>query len=1084
MRSEESLPTGLLSRANRNLIAVAMGVAALILYWLTLSPAAYPGGSAGLTVVCLGLEPRLTPVAPLWMSTVSLARFLPSGSAVYVLNLWSALCGALSVALLFRFLSRWVQKRIVPDGGLTDRSPHIAGLVAGLAGAFAFATSLPLWVASTRLSTITFHALLLLLAFNLQQDYEDAGDRWRPFVLALLCGAGCAESAIFLLVTPFFMIMLLLALYKKERCSWGRVAGLAVCTLLGASVYGLAASHFAGTEGFMLVGYSGRLAVVGRMLMFQLSELKAIFPRSGWVLVLVMVFIPWLVVQIEARSGFYKRNEVAAIIFHLVLILLVLPVQFNSSALPWSGTLPQERLPVLEMLLTAMTIGYLSAFWFLRFFETPDLRVNESVVSSRKQKENENNLKALRIMSGSIAAVLLLLLTLAAVKNSASASGRNAGFVDSYVNTLLDQLNPESWLVTDGSLDSLIRLAAYQKNRKIQLINLSAERNPLQIRQLCRLIETDPVFAGQPARYINAARLGCAAFLQDWLASGSGAASQVSFYAPPDLLFEAGLNARPDHLVFLGVKDLESLKKCPFLEDHRAFWADMEIILDGPVAGSWLNRLRAVLRRHVSMMSNNMGVLLEDLERPEEAYSAYMRALEFDADNFSAMLNRVVLTRSGVNPLEAEEAELAASEALKELKQRPGSRNLARFYGYVRVPGEFARQGSEWMRFGQPRMAEASLKRAVDLVPMHQKKQFLQRLAVLHLSNSNSKKSEKALQKVLKIAPKDSNALMGMVRVANMRQDHAAAREWLAKAADSGVSEMQITLETAKIEIAEGNYKQAQQRLHAITDAEPSFLEAWALQANLLLSQNKADVAERDILPRMQSVNPDKTPYITAVTEAYVLKAKGPDFYKRARERFLLALRLQPGSRSVLSEVLKIDYALRDQKASEQHAAAMLRLDRNDALANYIMGTLLIGSNDLPGAAEHLRRSVAASPSVPVLNDLAEVLRMQKQLEEAEEYIRKALELNPESPFALDTLACILIDAGRLSEARKTSDTAVSLAPQSLPLKITAVRIFALSGGDKVEGREMLRQINRYADQLSPQQRAQLEAVAEELRKR
>jgi len=1055
----------------------------MALYWLMLSPTAYPGTSANLTSVCLGLEPRLTPGYPIWMSCVYPARFLPSGVAVYALNLWSALFGALSVALLFRYTSRWVQKRIVLDGGLTERAPHIAGLVAGLAGAFAFATSLPLWAASTRLSVITFHGLLLLLAFNLLQDHEDKGDRWRPFALALLCGAGSAESALFLLMTPFFMVMLLLTLYKKKQSSWGRIAGLALTGLVGTSMYGWAVAQFAGTEGFILAGYPGRLAVVGRMLMIQLAELQHIFPSSGWIWVLIMAFLPWLVIQFEARRGFNSRRDVSALVFHVVLIFLVLPVQFNSSSLPWSANLPDGRLPVLEMLLTAMTLGYLTSFWILRFLEPPEV-ADDDEKSSKKRKEAENTQKSLRIMAGAIAVILVLSITAAAVMNAGSAGGRGGRFVDSYAHTLLDQLKPESWLVTDGLIDTNLRLAARERGQEIQLINLSTERSPLQIRRLCKVIEADPSFAGETARYLNAARLGCATFLQEWLASDPGAAERVLFYAPPDLLFETGLTAQADRLIFLGVKDLETLKSRPLLEDHRMFWANMDELLTGPVKGSQVKALRAALRRHVSMTANNLGVLLEDLGRPEEAYSAYLRALDFDADNFSAMLNRVVLTRKGVNPLEAEIAELAAAEALKELKRRPDSRNLARFYGYVRVPGEFARQSSEWMRFGQPKMAEASLKRAMELVPEGEKNLLLQELAALHLSNSKPDESEAVFLQVLQKSPADSRALLGMVRVSNMRQDHKAAREWLDKAANAGVSDMQISLELAKIEIAEGNYAEAQKRLQAINDAEPSVLEAWALQANLLLAQNKGAEAERDILPRMKSVSLDTPQYITAVTEAYILQAKGQDFLKPARELFVLAFRLQPGSRQVLTEILKIDYALHDQVASEQHAAALLRLDRDDTLANYVMGSLLIGRGDLAGAEEHLRRSAATTPSAPVLNDLAETLRMQGKLDQAEIVIRQALAVDPKSPFALDTLACILIDAGRLPEARQASDAALALAPQALPLKLTAVRILALGGGDPVEGREMVRQITQQAEQLSPQQRADLAVAAEKLKKR
>lgn len=320
-----------------------------------------------------------------------------------------------------------------------------------------------------------------------------------------------------------------------------------------------------------------------------------------------------------------------------------------------------------------------------------------------------------------------------------------------------------------------------------------------------------------------------------------------------------------------------------------------------------------------------------------------------------------------------------------------------------------------------------------------------------------------------------------MVAVSNMRQDHKAARAWLDKASKAGVNTNQISLEQAKIEIAEGSYAQAHQRLQRITDVEPAFLEAWALQANLLIAQNKTEEAERDIIPRMKRLSLDTPQYLTAITEAFALRAKGPAFFKSARELFLLALRLQPGSRPVLSEILKIDSALRDQAAAEQHAAALLRLDHDDALANYVMGSLLITRGDLAGAEESLSRSAATDPSTSIFNDLAEVLRMRHKIPEAEAAVRQALTLNPRNAYAHDTLACILLDLGQVDEAGVSSEKARALAPDAIPFRLTTARILALKG-NKIEARVVIHELNSHQEQLSPQQIEQIKTLEKDLR--
>jgi predicted Zn-dependent protease len=259
-------------------------------------------------------------------------------------------------------------------------------------------------------------------------------------------------------------------------------------------------------------------------------------------------------------------------------------------------------------------------------------------------------------------------------------------------------------------------------------------------------------------------------------------------------------------------------------------------------------------------------------------------------------------------------------------------------------------------------------------------------------------------------------------------------------------------------------------------------MQAWALQAGLLISQGKVAEAETAVLHRMKAAAGNVPQYLTALTEGFILKAKGPTAFKAAREAFLLALNLNPGSRMVLTEVLRLDYALMDAAATEAHAGDLLRLDCDDALANYLMGTLLAGRNDLEGAEAHLRRCVAAAPSATGWNDLAETLRRLKKLPEAEEAVRQALKLNPKNAFAYDTLSCVLLDSGRLQEAKQASDAARALDPKAVPLMLTEARIVARSG-NQAEASERVNKIGSLGDSLTPRQRAELAALAAEIKK-
>ncbi len=1062
---------------------MAAGALALLLFWLTLSPTAFPGESATLMATRLGIEPRLAPGHTLWFACTALLSHLPISASVYALNLWSALCGALAVSLLCRYMTGWVGAWIVLDGELNTRQARLASLLAGGSAAFALASSIPFWVSATRLHFFAFHSVLLLLAFNLVQDYRLQGGRWRPYALALLCGAGCSETALFLVMTPYFAALLLAALYLRANPSWWRVIALALAGLAGASLYGVAAWQFIASGGVELRGDASLFSVVMQMVIDQMRQLQAMVPRTGWIWIALVSFLPWLVVQFVAQRGLNKRRSVIGLFVHVVLVVAACFVQTNASFLPWSASLPAGRMPVLEQLLTAMVIGYLAAFWFLRLAD-PTLRGKKAGRGRHGKRgvvSGDNLL--IRGLAGVMGGALVLCTVIGAFGNGARANGRRAAFADTYIKELLAQLQGRTWLVTDGLLDPQLKIAALRQGQPLNLINLAAERHPLQIRRLCQALDSDPVFAGRVAPYRNAANLGCASFLQEWLASDTGAVNRLAFYVSPDLLIEAGFTPQTDRLLFVAERDAEPLKARPLLDEHDVFWSRMELLLQGAAKGDPVDALRGTLRRHVSMAANNLGVQLEDLGRPSEAYAAYRRALAFDPENFSAMLNRVVLTRQGIAPEEKPAAESAAATAFAQLKDRPDAGRLARFYGYVRVPGEFSKQSAEWRRFGQPKMATAALRRALDLAPEEQKLPFLNDLAGLSLSDGKLPESEALFKRVLEQAPSDIPALLGMVRVALNRADAAAARTYLDEAKRAGLPDTTYRLEDATIDLAAGEEAAARQKLQSLTDEDPKLLYAWALQANLLLKQGKAAEVERDILPRMQSATGKAPHYLVALTQGFVLQAKGPASYSKARESFMLAYKLNPGNRAVLTALLNLDFALKDAAATERHADALLRMDRGDGLANYLRGTLLLSRDDLEGAEAHLRRSVAAKPSSPVCNDLAETLRRQGKLDEAGKTVRQALALDPKNASAHDTLACILLDEGRLPEAGQSSLAARTLDPKAVSFKLTEVRILARTG-DPVEARERVRQLTLQADALSPRQRAELAAVAAGLKKR
>jgi tetratricopeptide (TPR) repeat protein len=123
---------------------------------------------------------------------------------------------------------------------------------------------------------------------------------------------------------------------------------------------------------------------------------------------------------------------------------------------------------------------------------------------------------------------------------------------------------------------------------------------------------------------------------------------------------------------------------------------------------------------------------------------------------------------------------------------------------------------------------------------------------------------------------------------------------------------------------------------------------------------------------------------------------------------------------------------LRDD-ARRQYDAA-LRGPEKSVPALIARGNLAFNEGDLKAAERHYRRALRLEPGhAGANNNLAMVLLTRgrkKDLERAEGFAKRALDGGgPLKPYVLETLASIYIAEGRVPEARRSLEEAVSSAP-------------------------------------------------------
>jgi len=1067
-------------------LAALAGLGLFALYVVTLSRGLYPGVSAAWMSAAIGLEPWPNAAYPLWRFWLAGWRHLPIGGNVWRLNLSSAVAAAAAGGLLCRYVASWVYRKIEAADALpAERRIVAAASISALVAAAIFGTSLAGWGIATRLHPFAFDVLLVMIAFILHQGYLVRHGVWRLYLLALLCGAGAAETTMFLVLAPFFIIATLLAL-DRRRLTRGLGFRLACIGVSGLLLYVVAACCLAPVDAGM--SWHGALR---QLLRLQIHDLRAYLPGMGWLTLLLMLVLPWVTLQAGAWPTLSDHRTLATIVLHLLLTAAVLILLVNVPIPPWRFWAAIGRPPVLEMLLVAMLGGWACAYWLrgcLVPWQPPAVKrqVLKRNALERDQEIGRHRQKQMMLIevvcSAMMCALLAGTLLVACVRNGRVADGRRGAFADQCAREILDQMGARTWLVTDGVLDRHLARLAAARGQTLHLVNVSQDRQPSQAQKLRALVDADPRLLPYQARLRNAAMISASAFVREWLAADPAATGQLALYSAPDLSRTAGRRALPDRFLFLAAQGTNGVDRLPPMTEAIAFWKRMDQIVPLTVQDRDLtDGLQRALRWHLALVANDRGVLLEDLQRPLEAQEAYRQALRLNPDNLSALLNRMQMAREGMLPPEERKpAEQAAAAALAKLKRRPSFLNLARFDGQVRAPEAYAGLGSGWMSAGQMDLARIALTRAAELgFGDENREAFLGALASFSLTTGDFAHSEDLFRRILGRQPGDQHALIGLLRLALLQRDTAEARTCLARARAAGLPASACNVEESTIELAENKTDAACARLRGLLDLEPNNLYARALLVTAMVKQGQAEAAASEILPRLIQSAGRAPNALVFQLQGLIAASRQPPAYPAAREAYRHAAQLQPGRQDLLVRILRLDLDLADQKAAEQDARDVLQANPDNGLAHFVLGSQAAARGELDTAERHLRCSIAAGATGSSWNNLADVLRQRGALDEAETAARQAIAMTTNSAAALDTLACVLLERHQTAEAQTTIARARALAPQDWQVAFTMARA-QWQAGRHAESRQLLREVRTHQQALPPNTQAQIARLTAE----
>lgn len=1042
-------------------IAAVAAVAALVFFPLTAS-SLFPGESARLAVLWSGLDAQAYALHPL---AAFFAKAAGGG------NLLAPFCGVFAAAALAALVSFFLRERVDPD--VPDASASSAGRLAGVAAALVFVSTPAVLSASTHLTLAVFSlawALATLLPLLAYARLPAAWSWLVPAAMGLLAGPGAVDSAELCLLVPFALACVWFAASRRGL----RPFGPAVLFLFTFAASALAA---------VLAGE----APLAEIVRAHRASLSAVFGARHALSVATFATIPFFVNLFATGRVFCGESSAAKWIFQIALTVVTL-LAVASPLQPGLLLFEQGVSPVFASAFVAATAGTLIAFW------TGECRREAPEADEPGARAP---LPLARFAAYALGGAFALALAVSAALALVSFDRSRGAFADRLADRLVADLGERSWVVTDGTLDDHIRHAAKRAGKTVRLVCLARDTDERHLDELRAWAKEEKLGGDRHDDLLLALRLGVRAFVRAWFADASADAGRAVVFGHPDLWVGAGRVPVPETL-FFGCDESVAV-------DTRAAWEEIRAFLDVPAGGESaaadpVEKLRRTLRRHFGFVANNRAVHLWERGREDEAFALFDLVLEdIDRDNVSALFNEYELACAG-HPraaLKRRELERRLASLVADEKRRTRLWMLSTYYGYVRNPDLFIRQGYRWARSGRPGEALLHVMRAADLVPEANRPAYLRLLASLYAADGNAEKARETYGRVLEKAPADHDALVGLAELHLRAGERDKALACLTEALAAVGDDPRFETERVLADVLRDDLVSARARLRALTDADRTDARAWALLSSVAMREydRAASAGERakllaemknEILPRLEKTASDPSDYRVQVLRSFVLLHQDADGRRAARDALAAAARTRPDKEETANLILELDISLNDAADAERQAVEMLRRNRRAPLANYVMGSIALRKGETAEAEAYLRRAVAVEKPTPfALNDLAETLRRRKAYPEALRLARRAVQAAPDLYVAWETLGTTLMESGGdaaeaeacVAKACELSGSAGGEADVRVMVALARIQILR---GEKLRANGTLRKIAARASELTAYERAEFE----ELRKR
>jgi len=1072
-------------------------VSAFALYAMTAGRHAFPGHSANWIAWAAGLDVRETPARPVLTLLGGWVVQIPWGSLAARLNLVAALAGALTVGWVYRVV--WfVVFDVMREESAVTRAPRMARFAGAVAAAMV-ATSLPFWQAATRFSPEVFDAAWVLGCAHVLTVYARSQHLLWLMLFGVLFGIGLAESPLVLAAAPALAFF---ALITEWRLFWCRIGRLFAAAMVAALFF--AVTHYSAAQAFAAwhlssVSTVDVLRVILSVLREQVEAFGDFLPATLWLPAVALGLGSAVLSFLGALRMLDNRRTWGLLILGCLLTLSAACLLFDLPFAPAALAAAKGVMPATTYALAGMGVAFLAASWRAysvlddpKDVELPDISRDADDTDADEDATPQPSFDdavpavfaACRVAGFILGPVLLALAAAAAVRNGFSVVSERDEFADHAADAILDGLGGRTWVVANGLIDPNLLIRAYERGVSVNLLCPYRAAQRFYVADVLKKFARDDAFMEEAKKRAQSmAAFNLHMFIDDLFSSDKEINRKAVSMGLPDLWYGSGWVPLPERLFYGGVKALTEVRADALLDSHRQFWKQWQPFIDegegSPRQISY--RYRRAMRRHLAFVANNVGVVLDDLGRPEEAFEAYQLARAVSPENISALLNVFELVSRGLHQELKDAVSIELRRRVEDPKERYPLWALSRHYGYVRNFELFVRMGWSWAVSSSPGSVLAGLRSSYSVQQDVERRAALTAImASVYEMRGDLTQSAEEYRKTLQHDPKNVFAISGLVRLALQRNVVGEAQKVLEQGEFAGVSRRLLRQDWAAVYLVSGDLPRARVLLQEIGDEASASPMTLAMLAMVMIEQKDLAGVETKVLPRLIKLSEGRDSYFAHVVQGRIWQSKGREGYRNARLCYHRAAAIRPDVEALRDVILMLDTALEDQKAAEAHALAILRDKPDHAFANFVMGSIRLEQAQYGDAEQYLARSAAGDePTLAALNNYAQTLCRIRKLDKAEDVARRAVTLAPDRYEAWSTLAFVLAAQNRLDDASEALGKAYALNSSDVRLLLVDAQI-SLKRGNRAAAEKAVSAVAQTKD-LSLADRRELQSLQQAL---